>query len=617
VRTGTALLLALMLGFPVHAQQTLYVDDDTCPSVGNGSDANPFCKIQDAICELRSLAGGGTVLVRPGTYHEAIRMFRDVSVVSTEGAAVTTIDATGKPCLTSSCTVSTLTPCAVVYFGPASTGGASEGDRLQGFTLRDGAGVRTTCGGVCDNVVGGGIFVINASPTITRNTITGNVLNSSTAQVFAGAGIYVGGSTGRPVITANTIEGNVAEPGPGTSSDPSFAWGGGIYVGGHASAWIEGNTIRNNRAGSAAAFVYGDGGGVAISSTPFSPVPIAVVTRNQIQGNTASHAGGGIYFGYNWRAEGPGRSRASDNLIEANSGLEGGGIAVYFHGAEIVNNTIVNNTAGEGGGVRLGWLGWYPTSLRNNLVTGNVASAEGGGLFLEPGSSPGPTITHTDLFGNAPVNVAGDWSEAQFLAQPGNMIADAMYLPGEYRLQQGSPAIDVGLDSVAGALDLDGAPRIQDGDSDGTATVDLGAFEQSTDFDQDGIPDWIDDDDDGDGVLDPEDCADLDPTVQTPPPEVSALTLDGLEPTQLAWAPLGADLHYDVVGGSLLALRLPGAPGAICFVDDLTVNHWTDPNSNPTAGGGFYYLVRAQGGCAGTYGTASSGAPRLITQDCP
>ncbi len=595
-----ALGLVSWLGIPTHAQQTLYVDDDTCPAAGNGSNTIPFCRIQDAICTLRSVPGGGTVLVRPGTYHEAVRMFKNVSLVSTAGAAVTTIDATGEPCLTSSCTVSTTSPCAVVYFpSAAGGGGASERDRLEGFTLTGGAGIHQTCSGTCDLQAGGGIFVLHASPTITRNTITGNVLHpSSTAQIFGGAGIYVGGSTARPVITANVIEGNVADPGPGTSSQPRYALGGGIYVAYPlASAWIEGNTFRNNRAGSASPFQFGGGGGIAVDS---NPLPVPVVTRNHITGNTAYDRGGRLFLAYTWD-NGPGRSQVDNNLIQGNSASHGGGIHMDVHDGTIVNNTIVDNTAEQGGGV---WISSVNGSgkLWNNLVTGNTATTAGGGIFVDTFRDEA-SVQYTDAFANAPENVAGDWTDAQFLAQPGNLIADPQYVPGEFRLQTGSPVLDVGLNSVAGSLDGDGAPRIQDGDGDGTAIVDLGAFERSTDFDRDGVPDWIDDDDDGDGVADAADCAPLDPAAQTPPPEVSGLSVEGSGPTQLTWTSLGPHLRYDVAGGSLLGLRLSDGPPAVCLADDLEANGWTDSSPDPVPGGGTYYLVRAQGVCGGSYGS--------------
>src|SRR6266550_2547164 len=83
------LVAGLSLGASVAA--TIYVDaSNQVP--GNGSLANPYRKIQDAICHS---AIGDNIIVNPGTYNESLRMRPGVSVVSAAGYAVTTIDGTG------------------------------------------------------------------------------------------------------------------------------------------------------------------------------------------------------------------------------------------------------------------------------------------------------------------------------------------------------------------------------------------------------------------------------------------------------------------------------------------------------------------------------------------
>jgi hypothetical protein len=64
----------------------------------------------------------------------------------------------------------------------------------------------------------------------------------------------------------------------------------------------------------------------------------------------------------------------------------------------------------------------------------------------------------------------------------GNISADPLFTnptQGDYHLQQGSPSIDSGDNLTPNLLDkdLDGDPRILDGDGNGTATVDMGVDE--------------------------------------------------------------------------------------------------------------------------------------------
>ena len=91
----------------------------------------------------------------------------------------------------------------------------------------------------------------------------------------------------------------------------------------------------------------------------------------------------------------------------------------------------------------------------------------------EGGSGPeidsGATVSYSDVEGGH----EGD----------GNIDIDPLFVAagsGDYRLQPDSPCIDIGLnDAVPTGVttDLDGNPRIVDGNDDDIGTVDMGAYE--------------------------------------------------------------------------------------------------------------------------------------------
>src|SRR5688572_15882850 len=140
-RLVVVVTLSLMLAFGLAGVwvgavgTTRYVDDNTCPQTGTGTLANPYCRIQDAICPA---VAGDTVSVAPGTYPEAVRMRPGVSLISQGGAAVTTINAAGKPCTDNNfCTKRVGNQCSVVTFASGHTTSTV----LDGFTLTGGAGL--------------------------------------------------------------------------------------------------------------------------------------------------------------------------------------------------------------------------------------------------------------------------------------------------------------------------------------------------------------------------------------------------------------------------------------------------------------------------------------------
>jgi hypothetical protein len=326
--------------------------------------------------------------------------------------------------------------------------GEGRGSILAGFTITNGGGF-----------FGGGVVVSNASPTIDTNIITAN-------RGCDGVGINV--SFGSPLITNNQITGNVR-------TECSGGLGGaGIKVGGASAAVIESNFIADN------SLTGGSGGGITLFAAG-----VPVIRNNWIRGNSVSGVspaaqGGGIYI-----------VNASDalivqNLIVGNSAGEGGG--VYWlvpsgaRGPRLVNNTIADNlatVAGRGSAVFADGFDVNAVLVNNVLVAPAGQSALHCGNFNDPNP---PAIQFNDVFtpgGPAYSGICADQTGIN-----GNLSANPAFVnpPGnDYHVQPGSPVIDAGDSTVADLPVMDfennGRARVIDGNGDSVAVVDMGAYE--------------------------------------------------------------------------------------------------------------------------------------------
>lgn len=271
--------------------------------------------------------------------------------------------------------------------------GEGAGAILTGFTIRNGNAQN-----------GGGVYISGASPTITKNVITGCTAHSAINTGGGGGLVAVSGS---PAISYNTFTNNTADANGGSVSMVSC---GGIFMnnsisGGTATngggVAIYGGTVNvlyctftNNAATAEGGALYCSG-----AST-------AYMAGNTLSANTANH-GGGIFCNSTSVAQ------MACNLIHHNTGLDSGGGAFLFSTSPIFAlNTVVANNSGV-----------YTYNCNVNIDSCIIANNTGVGVV--DWATQGTSVTYSDLWGNSPNTIgaitlgAGCFSQDPLFANPG------------------------------------------------------------------------------------------------------------------------------------------------------------------------------------------------------
>jgi parallel beta-helix repeat protein len=185
-------------------------------------------------------------------------------------------------------------------------------------------------------------------------------------------------------------------------------------------------------------------------------------------------------FGGGGRIHNDGKSvTLKNNVISKNHGLKGGGLYIGGRPALVTmtNNTIHGNIAtAAGGGV---WLELYENTgqadIYNNIIWANTAP-QGTALFLENNRNGDSIRSPVNLFNNT-FAFSDLYRKRSFPIHSSNFNnVDPLFVnaaSGDYHLQATSPLINQGHNTAPGlpAMDKEGQPRI-----DGVA-VDLGAYE--------------------------------------------------------------------------------------------------------------------------------------------
>jgi parallel beta-helix repeat protein len=305
-------------------------------------------------------------------------------------------------------------------------------------------GLRITGGnatgqGGADRDVGGGVYVITATLTLSDCSLYHNHADSG-----GGGGIYLTGVSNGS-ITANTFHGNSADPGSGGA----LALSGGTIT-------VDSNSFTNNHAG--------DGGAISLFSSD------TVFRHNLVRDNIAEHDGGGLNLSmYGGILDG--------NVIVANRAHGNGGGIRIFGNNTWTNNVVTDNHAGGSGSAL------YVQPMGPDLVHTTIARNSGGdgtGIYVTSGPIPGSahvTLTNTILVSqsmalrvtqghsatidgvlwyNTPITVSVDLGGFAMVTNESN--GDPAFLADGYHVVAGSAAIDKGK-YVAGTVDIDGERR--------------------------------------------------------------------------------------------------------------------------------------------------------------
>jgi parallel beta-helix repeat protein len=319
---------------------------------------------------------------------------------------------------------------------------------ISGNTANDGGGLmlNESDATLRDNTIsaneavgwGGGLQLSNCD----NATLSGNAVDSNSAQFGAGVLLWQSSAT----VKGNIIHSNIASEGGGgvvlgqsaatlkdnnISKNEAGGWGGGGVLLHMSAATVSGNSISENNADS--------GGGVRLNSSHN-----AMLSGNTISGNMADW-GGGLSLESS-------DATLVNNVVADNQATTGSGVYVSGSSQHLLHTTIARNSAGSGRGVYV--TGNSSVVLDNTVLVGHTV-----GIYVEAGSTAsleatlwgaGAWANDTDTNGGGAISTGtvNVWADPTFV-DPGI---------GDYHIDQGSGAIDAGLDAGV-TVDIDGDAR--------------------------------------------------------------------------------------------------------------------------------------------------------------
>ncbi len=414
--------------------EVCYADAKVCPAKGAGTQAVPFCKIQDCLDTKRPY-----VLVADGSYHENLIIKADVQLVA-PGSSAPLVDARSGavntsaikaelvPTQSSSVGISIadvgkvlLRGFRVTYHGSPTT---ASGDLVRLSAFAGTAGSLEVRIASCDlfearpfkSVKTASLAVVSGSALPVKLVVEDTALTGSPYGLLATAT----STSARPKLTLNRVVAAL-------NTDAALA-------------------LTSVDATVSDAFIaFNPGRGVSAAGSTL------VVERAKVGAN-GMH---GLYLDGS-------TAHVANSLVNDNGAegirLSGSGTLLSGANLELVNVTAANNKVAELSCPA--WTSGTGVILVENSILYGAASSIVAALACQV------TVEHS-----AVKNLGGGT----------NTAADPKFAGGAldpYRLQLASPCVDAGSDAKAqGSLDVNGQPRLVGKKLGGTSKVDLGAYE--------------------------------------------------------------------------------------------------------------------------------------------
>ncbi len=315
-----------------------------------------FATLQAAIS---ASANGDSIVVAPGTYHEALNLQgKKITLRSSGGASVTFLDGTG---------------------GDASILTASKGESratiVQGFTFRHGVGNLPIACDVAGRK-GGAIFVLNSGISVIDCVFEDNGTLDAEGEesIVAGGAMFT--CMGDIGVTGSRFDRNRASRGAGIE----------IINGARRTTVIERSTFHDNVST----------GGSAISADLFSLSSMAV-SDCVMERNEGAHAAAMYVRGANLA-----RVTIERSTFRSNHARGSGG-AMYALGIDSASTAVTgcrfeDNVAAHGAGVRMHMTNSARGAVVDSVFTNGYASF-GGGASLSADSSAVIDVTGCDFIG--------------------------------------------------------------------------------------------------------------------------------------------------------------------------------------------------------------------------